>query len=122
MKQSSDRSFGLTFAAFCAAAALWTLRADWLRPILFALAGTAFLLTALLAPRLLGPLNRAWHLLGLALGKVTTPIVMGLVFLLVVTPIALLRRARGHDPLRLKPAASYWIDRPGDKPDLTQQF
>jgi len=121
MRASTDRSFGLAFAAFCAAAALWTLRAGGIRPIFFGLAGLALLLAALTAPGLLGPFNRAWQRLGLLLGRITTPIVMGLVFLLVVTPIALIRRAQGHDPLRLKGRPA-WIDRPGEPPDLTRQF
>jgi Saxitoxin biosynthesis operon protein SxtJ len=126
MRRSSDRSFGLTFALICAAAALWTLQDGWIRPLALVLAGTALALAALAAPRLLRWPNRAWHELGVLLGRITTPVVMGLVFLLVVTPIALIRRAGGHDPLRRRPAppgGSYWLDRPRDTTrDLTRQF
>ena len=62
----------------------------------------------------LRPLNRLWFLLGMALHKVVNPLVMGFLFYLTVTPMALFMRLAGKDPLRLKfdrQAKSYWIKR-----------
>ena len=124
----SDRSFGLVFAALFALIGAAPLRhgAD---ARLWALAlAAAFLMLALVAPKALRPLNWLWFRFGLALHHVVTPVVMGLLFFLVVSPIGLLMRASGKDPLRLRrapEAASYWIVRqpPGPAPEsMKNQF
>ena len=125
---SSDRSFGVVFAAASAVLALLPLlRGRDLR--LWALiVAAAFLGAALLRPALLAPLNRLWSRLGSLLGRVTNPIIMGLVFFLLITPMAVILRLRGNDPLRLRLAPereSYWIERtpPGPAPaSMTDQF
>ena len=65
------------------------------------------------APDILAPLNKGWHSLGVALGQITSPIVLGIIYFLLVTPIAWVGRHLGRDPLRLarSGAASYWIPR-----------
>ena len=126
----SDRSFGMVFAAFFVLVGLTPLRHGLpIRIWALALAGL-FLLVALLFPFVLRPLNRLWFRFGLLLGKITTPIVMGLFFFLAVTPMAWLSRRVGRDPLRLRrdeAAASYWIVRPATTPEaeaesLRRQF
>jgi len=124
----SDRGFGLVFAAVCAIVGLLPLwhggevRIWWLG------AAGAFLAAALAAPAILHPLNRLWFRFGLLLNKIVSPLVMGLIFFVVVTPAALAMRMRGRDPLRLKfdrGAGSYWIKRepPGPSPDsMRNQF
>ncbi|MBK8067640.1 MAG: hypothetical protein IPK27_08400 [Rhodanobacteraceae bacterium] len=83
---------------------------------------------ASLAPSLLAPLNRAWMALGHLLGRIISPIIMGLIFFGVVTPIAIVARLRGVDPMRRRfdPAArSYWIERDPPGPDpgtMERQF
>jgi hypothetical protein len=142
VESSSDRSFGLVMAAFFGFIgvfrALWTLDpsaisqpiSDHLpvpRYVLLAVAGV-FLLFALVAPKVLAPLNKLWTKLGLLLGKIMAPIVLGLLLFLVVTPIGVLMRLLGKDPLRLRLDAkskSYWIVRtpPGPAPDtMSNQF
>lgn len=73
----------------------------------------AFLLAALVVPRSLAPLNKLWIKIAELLNRITNPIVMGLIFFGVVTPIGILIRWRGKDPLRLAPDSSdsYWIRR-----------
>jgi large-conductance mechanosensitive channel len=81
-----------------------------------------FLAAALFAPKLLRPMNRVWFKFGLLLHHIINPLVMGLLFFLTVTPVAILMRLSGKDPLRLKsaPAArSYWIPRPPSGPAST---
>jgi Saxitoxin biosynthesis operon protein SxtJ len=125
---SSDRAFGLLFGALAGAAAVhaaWKGRSSALG---WAAVATLFLAAALLAPALLGPLNRAWRRLALLLSKVTTPIVMGLLFFFVLTPVGVVMRLTGQDPLRLRferDSPSYWLGRtsPGDRQtSMTKQF
>jgi len=128
VKPSSDRSFGLVVASFFFIVGFWPLlRAQ---PIRWWALGVAavFALLALLWTAALAPLNRLWVNLGALLYKVVSPVVMALLFYVTVTPIALLMRLLGKDPLRLRrdpDAASYWIDRtpPGPSPDsMKNQF
>jgi hypothetical protein len=125
---SSDRSFGLVFAGFFALLTLhnwWHAGRAW--PIYVALAAV-FLAAALLRPNLLHWPNRVWTKLGSLLGAIVTPIVMALLFFLVVTPVGLLMRLTGKDPLRLRgprQGDSYWIVRepPGPSGEsMSEQF
>jgi hypothetical protein len=128
VKGSSDRSFGLTFAAVALILAgiwLWRGREWWM----YALAASAgFAAIALLAPALLAPLNKAWLKLGLLLHHIVNPVVMGLLFFAVITPMAIVVRLMGKDLLRLRfdpQADSYWIRRepPGPTPEsMRHQF
>lgn len=123
----SERKFGLTFAAVLVAAGA---RAWWLdRTSVAALSIAAAVQCAALAvvaPRALAAPNRAWFRLGLLLSKVVSPVVVGAMFLLVVTPVGLVMRAFGRDALRLRRRANtYWIRRapPGPAPEsFRQQF
>lgn len=113
-KTGSDKAFGIVFACFFVAIALYPLvSSQGVR--LWALAVAAvFMVLAFLSPSLLTPLNKAWMRLGLIIGLVVSPIIMSVMFYLVITPIGLLMRLLGHDLLRLKPnpdTASYWIVR-----------
>ena len=112
---SSDRQFGLLAGAILAAAAAWpVLRGGKLR---LGLLAVGFLLAgiALVWPRLLKPVNRLWQRLGIALGRVTNPLVAGLLFLVVITPLGLLLRRMGRLSVRLSMdprARSYWQEKP----------
>jgi hypothetical protein len=82
----------------------------------------------LVRPGLLAGLNRQWTKLGVLLGKVVSPIALGLLFYCAIAPLGIVMRLAGKDPLRLKfdrAAESYWIRRepPGPAPDsMTNQF
>ncbi len=76
-----------------------------------------------LVPGVLAPLNRAWSAFGVLLGKVIAPIVMGIIYYLVLTPVALLRRVFGKPGLQTHfddDAQSYWIKREPPGPDPSQ--
>lgn len=77
------------------------------------MAGIICGLLAYTSPRSLAPLNRAWFHLGELMGKIVSPVVLGIIFFGLLTPISLLTRLLGRDELRLKRRAvnSYWIDR-----------
>ena len=125
---SSNRSFGLVFCAvFLVIGIVPWLFGGQLR--IWSLAVSAvFLVIALALPRVLEPLNKAWLRLGLVLHRIVSPIVLGIMFFGVITPIGLLMRVLGKDQLRLRfdgDARTYWIERrpPGPKPEsLPDQF
>ena len=128
IKAGSDRGFGLVMAAFFLIVACWPLlRAEpvrwWALGVAAVFGELAITWTAVLAP-----LNKLWLKLGLVLYKVVNPIVLGLLFYVTVTPISLLMRVFGKDPLRLHRdpnADSYWIERtpPGPAPEsMKNQF
>ena len=88
--------------------------------------GAVLLLCALLAPAALVPVERAWMALAHAISKVTSPIVMGVMYLIVLTPVGFLRRGLGGNPLvhRLE-KQSYWRTRPENarrSASLSRQF
>ena len=119
IKSSSNRSFGIVFTVVFVIIGLWPLLND-LPPRTWSLVvAGAFLIIALVIPSLLAPLNRVWTKFGLLLHRIVNPVVLGLMFLIAVTPVALIMRALGKDPLHRnfdKDADSYWIARPEKGP------
>ena len=126
---SSNRSFGIVFAVVFLIIAAW--------PLVFgsgalrwwaAAVAAVFGVLAFVAPAVLAAPNRAWMKLGLLLGRIVSPIVLGLLFYIVFTPMGWALRAMGKDPMRLRrdaSASTYWIERkpPGPPPDsLHNQF
>lgn len=126
----TDRSFGLVFVVFFAIVGGWSLYRGKDINVVYGLFGASgvFLLLSFVAPKALHPLNVAWMAFGRLLHKVVSPIIMGLLFFVTITPIALLMRAMGKDVLRLRldsAAKSYWIERtpPGPPPEtMRNQF
>jgi hypothetical protein len=124
----SDRNFGLLLGGAFAVIGLWPLwhhhDVRWWAVGL----GLAFGVAALLLPSTLAPLKRIWMRFGLLLGKIVSPVVMGLLLYVVVTPVGLLQRLFGRDQLHLgwdREAKTYWQFRqpPGPSPDsMTNQF
>ncbi len=116
----SARAFGYVLAAvlLLGAGAAFAHDYAWAKWLL--LAGVALAVAGQFAPFLLSPLNRLWMALGHLLGRIVSPLIMGLIFFGVVTPIAIIARWRGVDPMRRRfdPAAtSYWIERQPPGPD-----
>jgi hypothetical protein len=128
VEQSSERAFGLTFAVVFLLIALYPLIFDE-QPHLWAFGVSAlFLLAGLFAAPLLRPLNKLWLKFGALLHMITSPIILGIMFFLVIMPIGLIMRLFGKDFLRLRlepEAQTYWIKRdpPGpEKNSLDKQF
>ena len=128
IRSSSERTFGFVFTIVFGLVGLWPLwRRGSVRWWSLSVA-VLFLVAALVVPRALAPLNRLWTKFGLLLHMVVNPIVMTLLFYTTVTPIGLIMRAMGKDPLRLRldpDARSYWIERrpPGPEPaTMPRQF
>jgi len=110
-KRLGNRAFGLAIAAvFSAIAAIGWLLAGQI--LYWALGTSAFLLvSALLTPGLLMPLNRLWTLLGQRIGFVSNHLLLGLFFFLLITPMGMLLRLFRRDSMAKRPdaaAESYW--------------
>ena len=85
-----------------------------------------FLILGLINSKILSPLNKIWFQFGLLIGKLVSPIIMGLVFFLVVTPTSLLLRLFGKDILKIKKKKksekSYWLEKSGKTTTMKNQF
>ena len=122
VKMGSERSFGIVFAIVFLLIALFPLLGDggvrlWSAGVAAVFGGLAFL-----APELLAPLNTLWFKFGMLLSKIMSPIVMGILFFVTVTPTGLFMRARGKDLLRQKldpDAETYWIEVDPEQAALT---
>lgn len=125
---SSNRSFGLVFSGVFLLIAAWPLFHGATPRWWAAGVAAVFAVVAVMRPTLLAGLNHLWIKLGVLLGKVVSPIALGILFYGVIAPIGAVMRIAGKDPLRLKRdggAASYWIPRrpPGPPPDsMTNQY
>jgi hypothetical protein len=116
MQYKPERQFGFLFTVVFLIIALWPLWPIWPREaprVPWLAAAGAAVVVALLMPRLLVWPNRGWMALGHALGLINSKIVMALIFFVVVTPIALLMKLFGKDPMhrRLSRSQNYWVKR-----------
>ena len=110
----SNRKFGFFFTfAFAATAAYFYYSANVSWAYFFIGASSLFLLVTLLKSDSLLPLNKLWMRFGLLLGMIVSPIVLGVIFFGLFTPISIFMRQSGRDELRLKFArkGSHWISR-----------
>ena len=110
----SNRKFGIFFTFVFAVAAAYFYNSDIMTwAYLFSATSLIFLVITLVKDKLLLPLNKLWMRFGLLLGIIVSPIVLGVIFFGLFTPIATLMRLSGRDELKLKfsKKASHWISR-----------
>ena len=110
----SNRKFGIFFTFVFALAAAYFYNSDIMTwAYLFSATSLIFLVITLVKDELLLPLNKLWMRFGLLLGIIVSPIVLGVIFFGLFTPIATLLRLWGRDELKLKLSrkASHWISR-----------
>ena len=124
IKMSSNRSFGIVFCIFFLLVALYPLIHDESIRFWSLFISIIFLILGLLKSKFLNPLNKIWFKFGIFIGKIISPIIMGLVFFFVVTPTGLIMRALGKDLLKLNydNNKSYWINKTGPKSRMKNQF
>ena len=123
IKTSSNRSFGLVFFVVFLIVALWPLKHEEDIRLWSLALSIIFFILGILNSKLLTPLNKLWFKFGIFLGSIVSPIIMGLVFFSVVTPIGFFMRIMGKDLLRLKSKKNtYWIDRNNIKSSMKKQF
>ena len=124
-KMSSNRSFGLVFFLVFFIFAFWSFRGEFHQIKIIPLSiSIFFLILGLRNSNLLTPINKLWLKLGNTIGLVVAPIVMGIVFFIVITPIGLIMRLIGKDFLMKKYSnkKSYWIHREKNIGSMKRQF
>ena len=124
VKLSSNRSFGIVFFIVFLPIALYPLTYSGEIRIWSVIISAIFLFLGLLNSKILSPVNKLWFKFGIFLGKIISPLIMGIIFFLVVTPIGLMMRLLGKDLLNLKynKSQSYWIEKTGPKSKMKNQF
>ena len=124
IKISSNRSFGIVFFIVFLLIALYPFTYNGDLRIWSLVISLIFLILGLINSKLLTPLNKVWFKFGIFLGKIISPLIMGIIFFLVVTPIGFLMRILGKDVLNLKynDNKSYWIEKTGPKSKMKNQF
>jgi hypothetical protein len=127
LSRREGRKFGLTVGiAFLVLAGISAWRGHDTVPIVLGALGAAFGLGGLLLPGRMGPVHRVWMRGAIAISRVTTPLLMGIMYFLVITPVGFVRRNVGGHPLRHRdPDGGYWKTRGGaggGRSDLRRQF
>ena len=124
IKISSNRSFGIVFFMVFLLISIYPLLNDDHIRIWSLIISIVFLILGLLNSKILFPLNKIWFKFGILLGKIISPLIMGLIFFVVVTPIGLLMRLFNKDLINLKfnKSKSYWIEKKEPKSKMKNQF
>mgnify|MGYP001373957973 CR=1 FL=1 len=124
IKISSNRSFGIVFFIVFLIIAIYPIFKSEDVRLWSLVISIIFLILGLINSNFLAPLNKLWFKFGIFLGKIISPIIMGIIFFLVVTPIGLIMRLSGKDVLNLKynNNKSYWIEKTGPKSKMKNQF
>ena len=124
VKIGSNRSFGIVFfIVFLLIATYPLLNGNDVR-VWSLLISFGFLILGLMNSKILSPLNKLWFKFGLILGKIISPLIMGIIFFVVVTPIGVVMRVLKKDLLNLKynQKETYWIEKTGPKSKMKNQF
>ena len=124
IKIGSNKSFGIVFSIVFLVIAFWPmLNGNEINYWSLAISIT-FLILGLTNSKILTPLNKIWFKFGILLGNVIAPIVMGIIFFLIVTPISIIMKLLGKDLLNLKKNNnnSYWIEKNNQKSKMKNQY
>lgn len=124
IKIGSNKSFGIVFFIVFFLIATYPLINNQDVRLWFLLISFIFLILGLINSKILNPLNKLWFKFGIFLGKIVSPIVMGIIFFFVVTPTGIIMRVLRKDLLNLKynNNKSYWIEKTGPKSKMRNQF
>lgn len=121
---SPNRSFGIVFFIVFLLISFYPLLKNENISTWALIISLVFLILGLFKSKFLSPLNTLWFKFGLLLGKIFSPLIMGTIFFVVVTPIGLLMRLFNKDLLNLKlnKKKSYWIKKDGQESKMKNQF
>ena len=124
IKLPTNKNFGIVFSIVFLIIALFPLINNESLRIWSLIISAVFLFLGLINSKILTPLNNIWFKFGLILGRIVSPVIMGVVFFLVVTPTAFIMRLVGKDLLNLKfnKHKSYWIEKNDPKSNMKNQF
>ena len=124
IKLPTNRNFGIVFFVVFLLIAIYPLINNGELRIWSFVIAIIFLILGLINSKVLTPLNKLWFKFGLLLGKIVSPLIMGIIFFFVVTPTAFIMRIIGKDLLNLKfnNKKTYWIEKTGPKSKMKNQF
>ena len=123
IKKKNNITFGILFFIFFLIIGLYPLISSGTIRIWSITVSLVFLIITIIKPNLFTSLNKLWIKFGILLGKIISPIVMGLIFFFVVTPIGILMKIIKKDVMGLKRgASSYWITREDKVQSMKKQF
>jgi len=121
--KKSNITFGIFFFIFFFIVSLYPLISSGFIRIWSIILSLTFLIITIIKPNLFSFLNKLWIQLGILIGRIISPIIMGLVFFLVVTPIGIFVKTLKKDVMGLKRgASSYWIKREYKLQSMKKQF
>lgn len=124
IKIGSNKSFGIVFFLVFLVISLYPLINNESLRYWSLVVSFVFLILGLFNSNILTPLNRFWFKFGILLGKFVSPLIMGIIFFLVVTPIGILMKIFKKDLINLKfdNSKSYWIEKTEPKSNMKNQF
>ena len=123
IKRKDNITFGILFFILFLVIGLYPLKSEGLIRIWSVVLSLVFLIITIIRPNLFTFINKLWIQFGILLGKIISPVVMGLVFFFVVTPIGILVRIFKKDVMGLKrDANTYWIKREDKLQSMKKQF
>jgi hypothetical protein len=123
IKRKDNITFGILFFILFLIIGLYPLKSEGLIRIWSVVLSLVFLIITIIRPNLFTFINKLWIQFGILLGKIISPVVMGLVFFFVVTPIGILVRIFKKDVMGLKRGANtYWINREDKVQSMKKQF
>lgn len=123
IKRKNNITFGILFFVFFLIIGLYPLISNEPIRIWSIIVSLVFLNVTIIKPNLFTFLNKLWIKFGILLGKIISPIVMGLVFFFVVTPIGIFVKILKKDVMGLKRGqSSYWITREDKIQSMRKQF
>ena len=124
IKVSSNKSFGIVFSIFFLFISIFLFLNEYPTYYWSLFVSFIFLVLGLMNSKILSPLNLLWFKFGILLGRIISPVVMGIIFFLVVTPISIILKIFGKDVLNLKfnNNKTYWIVKDGPKSNMKKQF
>jgi hypothetical protein len=123
IKRKDNIAFGLIFFVFFLIVGIYPLKTGEIIRIWSIILSAIFLITTIVKPDLFTSLNKIWIQFGILLGKIISPIVMGLVFFFVVTPMGFFVRLSKKDIMGLKKSkSSYWINKKDKIQSMRKQF
>ena len=123
IKNKNNITFGILFFILFLVIGLYPLKSDGVIKIWSIFLSLVFLIITFIKPNLFTFLNKLWIKFGILLGKIISPIIMGLVFFLVVTPVGIFVKILKKDVMGLKgEKSSYWINRKNKLQSMKRQF
>ena len=123
-KIGTNRSFGIVFFIVFLIISIWPLLSSNEIRIWSLIISIIFLILGIVDSKILTPLNKLWFKFGIFLGNIISPIVMGIIYFVVATPIAFLLRVFKKDVLSLKKTKknSYWKIKDKYSTSMKNQF